>query len=155
MPTNKRKSLEDLTPITDGSDAIYNNPIIKVIDPTGVTSYQDTYNSYTQPSSLYDRITNTLSSIPAVGKIGKVLNFLGNIGGFVNDAKKYYSTQAHNHEALYYTEDIYGNGTLAPRKSMSATQQRHSYPATQAEIRYYINNAKDSSRLKYTRPKKK
>ena len=41
MPTNKRKSLEDLTPITDGSDAVFNHPILKVIDPTGVTSYQD------------------------------------------------------------------------------------------------------------------
>jgi hypothetical protein len=65
--------------------------IVKVFDPTGISSYGDVYNAWTDGKFDYQDVLEPLGAIPVVGKLGKVGKFLGKgIKGFneLEDAKK-------------------------------------------------------------------
>ena len=154
----KRKSLEELTPIVNGNDAPWNHPLIQLLDPTGITSYPEVKRTVTNPNStVLDNIAALYSAVPAIGKVGKVINLLGNILGFSDNAKRYYKDQAHNYDAIYYSPSIREGkviGRLGPMSSLS--RDASLYPATKQEIEYYMNNTKkDTDVINYIRSNKK
>lgn len=157
MP-NKRKSLEELTPIVNGDDAAWNHPLVQLIDPTGISSYPEVYNVTNNPkATTLDKIAAWYSAVPGIGKIGKAANLLGNVLGFSDNVKKYYKNVNHNNTAIYYSPVIENGkitGRLGPRNNLS--RDAHLYPATKQEIEYYMNNAKkDTDVLNYIRINKK
>lgn len=154
----KRKSLEELTPIVGGHDAPWNHPLIQILDPTGITSYPEVYHTVTHPNNTaLDDITAWYSAVPAIGRLGKALNLIGNILGFSDNAKRYYKDEAHNYDAIYYSPSIREGkviGHLGPRRSLS--RDAALYPATKQEIEYYMNNTKkDTDVINYIRSNKK
>lgn len=53
---------------------IYNSPIatgLKIIDPTGISSYGDVYNAWTDGKVDYQDIIEPLGALPVIGKAGK------------------------------------------------------------------------------------
>ena len=46
---------------------------IKIADPTGISSYKDVYDAWTDGKFDYKDITETLGALPVVGKVGKVI----------------------------------------------------------------------------------
>jgi hypothetical protein len=72
----------------------YNSPLataLKIIDPTGVSSYGDVYNAWTDGKFDYNDIIEPLGTVPVFGKLGKVGKFaLKGIKGIedFNNAKK-------------------------------------------------------------------
>lgn len=158
MP-QKRKSLEELTPIVNGNDAVWNHPLIKILDPTGITSYPEVIEveKNIQNVNPVKRCLTWLSAVPAIGRVGKILNSVGNLGGLVDDIEKYYKTDSHNYDAIYYSPNIKNGksvGYLGPRRSLS--RDAILYPATKQEIQYYIDNTeKDTDVLNYIRTNKR
>lgn len=57
----------------------YNSPlatVLKIIDPTGISSYGDVYNTWTDGKFDYNDIIEPLGAVPVFGKLGKVGKFL-------------------------------------------------------------------------------
>lgn len=52
----------------------YNSPLataLKIVDPTGISSYGDIYNAWTDGKFDYNDIMSLLGAIPVFGKLGK------------------------------------------------------------------------------------
>ena len=86
--------------------------IVKMIDPTGVSSYGDVYNAWTDGKTNYNDFLEPLSALPLIGKAGKALKLipklekLGSVGKYIkslseySDAKKILNKTAPNPKAL-------------------------------------------------------
>ena len=96
------------------SDA-YNNTfasMVKMIDPTGISSYGDVYNAWTDGKTDYNDFLEPLAALPMIGKAGKALKLipklekLGSVGKYINklseysDAKKVLNKSVPNPKAL-------------------------------------------------------
>ena len=83
------------------SDA-YNNTfasMLKMIDPTGISSYGDVYNAWTDGKMNYNDFLEPLSALPLIGKAGKALKLipklekLGSAGKFIKNLSEYSDAQ--------------------------------------------------------------
>ena len=79
------------------SDA-YNNTfasMVKMIDPTGISSYGDVYNAWTDGKTDYNDFLEPLAALPLIGKAGKALKLipklekLGSAGKFIKTLSEY------------------------------------------------------------------
>ena len=116
--------------------------IVKMIDPTGISSYGDVYNAWTDGKTDYNDFLEPLAALPLIGKAGKALKLipklekLGSVGKYIknlseySDAQKILNKTAPNPKALSV-----GNRVL-PRYP---GQPRYINPNS-AEV---IKNAKD------------
>ena len=83
------------------SDA-YNNTfasVLKMIDPTGISSYGDVYNAWTDGKTDYNDFLEPLAALPLIGKAGKALKLipklekLGSAGKFIKNLSEYSDAQ--------------------------------------------------------------
>ena len=61
---------------------VYNNPIasvVKMVDPTGITSYGDIYNAWTDGKFDYNDVLEPIGAIPLIGKLGKGLKLVSKL----------------------------------------------------------------------------
>lgn len=49
--------------------------VVKLVDPTGISSYKDVYNAWTDGKLDYKDFTETLGALPLIGKVGKVVKY--------------------------------------------------------------------------------
>ena len=86
-------SIKDFTK----SDA-YNSSlasIVKMIDPTGISSYGDVYNAWTDGKTDYNDFLEPLAALPLIGKAGKALKLipklekLGSVGKYIKNLSEY------------------------------------------------------------------
>ena len=81
---------------------VYNNPIasvVKMVDPTGITSYGDIYNAWTDGKFDYNDVLEPIGAIPLIGKAGKALKLipklekLGSVGKYIKNLSEYSDAQ--------------------------------------------------------------
>lgn len=111
------------------SDA-YNNTfasVLKMIDPTGISSYGDVYNAWTDGKTDYNDFLEPLSALPLIGKAGKALKLipkldkLGSVGKYIknlseySDAKKILNKSVPNPKALNIGHRVFPKYPGQPR----------------------------------------
>lgn len=150
--TKTNYTIEDLTYNNSYEGSPFNHPLLKLLDPTGITSWHDVYKSYTTDSSLYDKIINTIQVIPSIGKVGNYINTIGNILGLKDDFETYYNIENHNDNSIFYNEK---RKLLGPYRIIGTTRHPEAFdvhPATSEEIQYWLDNREhDDSVLEYIR----
>lgn len=62
--------------------------IIKIIDPTGVTSYKDVYDAWTDGNLDWRDFIEPLGALPVIGKVGKVIKVGSNVIDITKIAQK-------------------------------------------------------------------
>lgn len=73
--------------------------IVKMIDPTGVSSYGDVYNAWTDGKTDYNDFLEPLAALPLIGKAGKALKLipklekLGSVGKYIKSLSEYSDAQ--------------------------------------------------------------
>lgn len=73
--------------------------IVKMIDPTGVSSYGDVYNAWTDGKTDYNDFLEPLAALPLIGKAGKALKLiprlerLGSVGRYIRNLSEYSDAQ--------------------------------------------------------------
>ena len=73
--------------------------IVKMIDPTGLSSYGDVYNAWTDGKTDYNDFLEPLAALPLIGKAGKALKLipklekLGSAGKFIKNLSEYSDAQ--------------------------------------------------------------
>ena len=69
--------------------------IVKMIDPTGISSYGDVYNAWTDGKTDYNDFLEPLAALPLIGKAGKALKLipklekLGSVGKYIKNLSEY------------------------------------------------------------------
>ena len=126
------------------SDA-YNNTfasVLKMIDPTGISSYGDVYNAWTDGKTDYNDFLEPLAALPLIGKAGKVLKLipklekLGSAGKFIKTLSEYSDAQKILNKTVPNPKALRVGNKVLPRYP---GQPRYINPNS-AEV---IKNAKD------------
>ena len=69
--------------------------VLKMLDPTGVSSYGDVYNAWTDGKTDYNDFLEPLAALPLIGKAGKALKLipklekLGSVGKYIKKLSEY------------------------------------------------------------------
>ena len=89
----KNRDINRLTKKTTKNPDSFMENVIEIVDPTGVSSYDDVYRSY-KKNGLFSGETalEVFGAIPLIGKVGKV----GKIASAAADGLKLTSRQARN-----------------------------------------------------------
>lgn len=73
--------------------------VLKMVDPTGISSYGDVYNAWTDGKTDYNDFLEPLAALPLIGKAGKALKLipklekLGSAGKFIKNLSEYSDAQ--------------------------------------------------------------
>lgn len=128
------------------------HPLAKMVDLTGITSYGDVKKLINKKRRgevpTTQEYLGALSAIPAIGRIAKGLNLIGNIADattFMKDVKESEAKEnAYRNEIVKY-RDIYGNIRTGKRGSMP-------YTAHEIRKRYGGLTSKDRGSSKHPYP---
>ena len=124
---------------------VYNSSfasVLKMLDPTGVSSYGDVYNAWTDGKTDYNDFLEPLSALPLIGKAGKALKLipklekLGSVGKFIKNLSEYSDAQKILNKTIPNPKALSVGNKVLPRYP---GQPRYINPNS-AEV---IKNAKD------------
>ena len=116
--------------------------IVKMIDPTGMSSYGDVYNAWTDGKTDYNDFLEPLAALPLIGKAGKALKLipklekLGSAGKFIKNLSEYSDAQKILNKTVPNPKALSVGSRVLPRYF---GQPRYINPNS-AEV---IKNAKD------------
>ena len=116
--------------------------VLKMLDPTGVSSYGDVYNAWTDGKTDYNDFLEPLSALPLIGKAGKALKLipklekLGSVGKFIKNLSEYSDAQKILNKTIPNPKALSVGNKVLPRYP---AQPRYINPNS-AEV---IKNAKD------------
>ena len=116
--------------------------VLKMLDPTGVSSYGDVYNAWTDGKVDYNDFLEPLSALPLIGKAGKALKLipklekLGSAGKFIKNLSEYSDAQKILNKTIPNPKALSVGNKVLPRYP---GQPRYINPNS-AEV---IKNAKD------------
>lgn len=116
--------------------------VLKMLDPTGVSSYGDVYNAWTDGKVDYNDFLEPLAALPLIGKAGKVLKLipklekLGSAGKFIKTLSEYSDAQKILNKTIPNPKALSVGNRVLPRYP---GQPRYINPNS-AEV---IKNAKD------------
>ena len=116
--------------------------VLKMLDPTGVSSYGDVYNAWTDGKTDYNDFLEPLSALPLIGKAGKALKLipklekLGSVGKFIKNLSEYSDAQKILNKTIPNPKALSVGNKVLPRYP---GQPRYINPNS-AEV---IKNAKD------------
>ena len=77
---------------------VYNSSfasVLKMVDPTGISSYGDVYNAWTDGKTDYNDFLEPLAALPLIGKAGEALKLipklekLGSVGKYIKNLSEY------------------------------------------------------------------
>lgn len=116
--------------------------VLKMIDPTGISSYGDVYNAWTDGKVDYNDFLEPLSALPLIGKAGKALKLipklekLGSVGKYIKRLSEYSDAQKILNKTIPNPKALSVGNRVLPRYP---GQPRYINPNS-AEV---IKNAKD------------
>lgn len=116
--------------------------IVKMIDPTGMSSYGDVYNAWTDGKTDYNDFLEPLAALPLIGKAGKALKLipklekLGSVGKYIKNLSEYSDAQKILNKTVPNPKALSVGSRVLPRYF---GQPRYINPNS-AEV---IKNAKD------------
>jgi hypothetical protein len=116
--------------------------VLKMIDPTGISSYGDVYNAWTDGKTDYNDFLEPLGALPLIGKAGKALKLipklekLGSVGKFIKNLSEYSDAQKILNKTIPNPKALSVGNKVLPRYP---GQPRYINPNS-AEV---IKNAKD------------
>ena len=116
--------------------------VLKMVDPTGISSYGDVYNAWTDGKTDYNDFLEPLSALPLIGKAGKALKLipklekLGSAGKYIKNLSEYSDAQKILNKTVPNPKALSVGNRVLPRYP---GQPRYVNPNS-AEV---IKNAKD------------
>lgn len=116
--------------------------VLKMVDPTGISSYGDVYNAWTDGKTDYNDFLEPLAALPLIGKAGKALKLipklekLGSVGKYIKNLSEYSDAQKILNKTVPNPKALSVGNRVLPRYP---GQPRYINPNS-AEV---IKNAKD------------
>lgn len=116
--------------------------VLKMVDPTGISSYGDVYNAWTDGKTDYNDFLEPLAALPLIGKAGKALKLipklekLGSAGKYIKNLSEYSDAQKILNKTVPNPKALRAGSKVLPRYF---GQPRYVNPNS-AEV---IKNAKD------------